>query len=40
MRAMTLPAVTLAIVMAVYAVRMLRDNLIGCWIPTMCAWRS
>lgn len=28
MRAMTLPAVTLAIVMAVYAVRMLRDNLI------------
>lgn len=27
-RAMTLPAVTLAIVMAVYAVRMLRDNLI------------
>ena len=25
---MTLPAVTLAIVMAVYAVRMLRDNLI------------
>jgi len=28
MRAMTLPALTLAIVMAVYAVRMLRDNLI------------
>ncbi|HZT20793.1 MAG TPA: ABC transporter permease [Dongiaceae bacterium] len=28
LRAMTLPAVTLAIVMAVYAVRMLRDNLI------------
>ncbi len=28
MRAMTLPAATLAIVMAVYAVRMLRDNLI------------
>ena len=28
MRAMTLPAMTLAIVMAVYAVRMLRDNLI------------
>ena len=28
MRAMTLPAVTLAVVMAVYAVRMLRDNLI------------
>jgi peptide/nickel transport system permease protein len=28
MKAMTLPAVTLAIVMAVYAVRMLRDNLI------------
>lgn len=27
-RAMTLPAVTLAVVMAVYAVRMLRDNLI------------
>jgi peptide/nickel transport system permease protein len=27
-RAMTLPAITLAIVMAVYAVRMLRDNLI------------
>ena len=27
-RAMTLPALTLAIVMAVYAVRMLRDNLI------------
>lgn len=28
LRAMTLPAVTLAVVMAVYAVRMLRDNLI------------
>jgi peptide/nickel transport system permease protein len=28
LRAMTLPAITLAIVMAVYAVRMLRDNLI------------
>jgi peptide/nickel transport system permease protein len=28
LRAMTLPALTLAIVMAVYAVRMLRDNLI------------
>jgi peptide/nickel transport system permease protein len=28
LRAMTLPAVTLAIIMAVYAVRMLRDNLI------------
>ena len=28
LRAMTLPAATLAIVMAVYAVRMLRDNLI------------
>ncbi len=28
LRAMTMPAVTLAIVMAVYAVRMLRDNLI------------
>ena len=27
-RAMTLPAITLAVVMAVYAVRMLRDNLI------------
>lgn len=28
LRAMTLPAVTLAVIMAVYAVRMLRDNLI------------
>lgn len=28
LRAMTLPAITLAVVMAVYAVRMLRDNLI------------